>query len=164
MDVDAKLEDLIILVEDAKGMPLSASCLVNRDEVLALLDDIRSLLPVALQEAETVITTRQAIVAEGHAEAAQIVEEAKVEQARLVSQHEVYLAAVAESEERRRQTDDELTRMRQETDDYIDNKLATFEVALNQALQVVERGRETIRGRQTYHELGDHADDAGSRE
>ena len=164
MDVDAKLEDLIILVEDAKGMPLSASCLVNRDEVLSLLDDIRSLLPVALQEAETVITTRQAIVAEGHAEAAQIVEEAKVEQARLVSQHEVYLAAVAESEERRRQTDDELTRMRQETDDYIDNKLATFEVALSQALQVVERGRETIRGRQTYHELGAHVDDAESRE
>lgn len=160
MDVDAKLEDLIILVEDAKGMPLSASCLVNRDEVLSLLDDIRSLLPVALQEAETVITTRQAIVAEGHAEAAQIVEEAKVEQARLVSQHEVYLAAVAESEERRRQTDDELTRMRQETDDYIDNKLATFEVALTQALQVVERGRETIRGRQTYHELGAHSGDA----
>ena len=33
MDVDQKLEELSILIEEAKAVPLSASCMVNRAAV-----------------------------------------------------------------------------------------------------------------------------------
>ena len=156
MDVDDKIEELMILVEDAKAMPLSASCIVNRAQVLDMLDDIRASLPSSLQEAQQLLAARSAVVAEGRAEADSLVNAGREEQARLVSQHEVYLAAVAEADAVRRAAEEELAAMRAETDDYIDSKLANFEVVLGQTLTAVERGRDSLRARQSaYHELSD---------
>lgn len=160
MDIDDKIEELMILVEDAKAMPLSASCIVNRGQVLDMLDDIRTSLPASIDEAKQVLAARSAVVAEGRAEADAAVAAAREEQARLVSQHEVYLAAVAEADALRRQTEAEIGRMQAESDDYIDSKLANFEVILDQTLGVVQRGRDSLRERSTtYHALADDTQD-----
>jgi hypothetical protein len=45
--------------------------------------------------------------------------------------------------------------MRRETDDYVDGKLANFEVALHRTLDAVQKGRDKIRGRHAYDDLGD---------
>lgn len=146
MDVDEKLEELAVLVEEAKAVPLSASCMVNRAQVLDLIDEIRDLLPASLSHADHLLAEREAVVAEGEREASRLLEEARAQQLQMLSQHEVYLVAVAEAEAIRAETAAEVDRMRRETDDYIDAKLATFEVALHKTLQAVERGRDKIRG------------------
>jgi cell division septum initiation protein DivIVA len=152
VDVDDKLDELTHLVEDAKAMPLSASCIVNRADVLALLDDIRGQLPETLRQADTILDDREAMIEQGHREAERIVEDAHAEQARLVSEHEVYLAAVREAEALRRDAEREADRMRREVDDYVDAKLANFEVALHKTLQAVERGRDKIRGKYDFED------------
>ena len=48
MDVHDKLDELSALVEGARAMPMSASCVVNRAQVLDLLDEARGLLPTSL--------------------------------------------------------------------------------------------------------------------
>ena len=40
MDVDQRLEELAILIEEAKAVPLSASCMDNRAQVLDMIEDI----------------------------------------------------------------------------------------------------------------------------
>jgi cell division septum initiation protein DivIVA len=146
MDVDEKLEELAQLVEEAKSVPLSASCMVNRTQVLDLIEEIHDLLPESLTHADHLLADRTAVVEEGRHEAHRLLEEARAEQERMLSQHEVYLVAVAESEALRAETAAECERMRRETDDYIDGKLATFEIALHKTLTAVERGRDKIRG------------------
>ena len=146
MDVDQKLEELSILVEEAKAVPLSASCMVNRAVVLDLIDDIRDALPSSLSDADQLLAEREAVVAEGRREAERLIAEAREQQLQMLSQHEVYLVAVAESEALRAETLDEVTRMRRETDDYIDARLATFEITLHKTLAAVERGRDKLRG------------------
>ena len=146
MDVDQKLEELSILVEEAKAVPLSASCMVNRAVVLDLIDDIRDALPSSLSDADQLLAEREAVVAEGRREAERLIAEAREQQLQMLSQHEVYLVAVAESEALRAETLDEVTRMRRETDDYIDARLATFEITLHKTLGAVERGRDKLRG------------------
>ncbi len=146
MDVDEKLEELAQLVEEAKSVPLSASCMVNRAQVLDLIDEIHDLLPESLTHADHLLADRSAVVEEGHREAEAIVAQAREEQTRMLSQHEVYLVAVAEAEAMRAETAAECERMRRETDDYIDGKLATFEIALHKTLTAVERGRDRVRG------------------
>ena len=146
MDVDQKLEELSILVEEAKSVPLSASCMVNRAAVLDLIDDIRDALPSSLSDADQLLAEREAVVAEGRREAERLIAEARERQMEMLSQHEVYLVAVAESEALRAETLDEVTRMRRETDDYIDARLATFEITLHKTLSAVERGRDKLRG------------------
>ena len=159
MDVDQKLEELSVLVEEAKAVPLSASCMVNRAVVLDLIDDIRDALPSSLSDADQLLAEREAVVAEGRREAERLIAEAREEQLRMLSQHEVYLVAVAESEALRAETLDEVTRMRRETDDYIDARLATFEITLHKTLVAVERGRDKLRGQAEFEE--EYVDDEG---
>lgn len=159
MDVDQKLEELSVLVEEAKAVPLSASCMVNRAVVLDLIDDIRDALPRSISDADQLLAEREAVVAEGRREADRLIAQAREEQVRMLSQHEVYLVAVAESEALRAETLDEVTRMRRETDDYIDARLATFEITLHKTLAAVERGRDKLRGQSEFEE--EYAEEIG---
>jgi len=152
VDVQERLDELTVLVEDAKSMPLSASCIVNRTQVLDLIEEIRQLLPESVHRADELLADREAVVQDGRREADRILERARSEADRMVSEHEVYLAAVAEAEALRRDTLEDAARMRRETDDYIDSKLATFEITLHKTLQAVDRGRERLRS-QMYEEL-----------
>lgn len=156
MDVQERLDELAVLIEDAKAMPLSASCLVNRAQVLDLIEEIRQLLPESVARADELLADREAVVQDGRREADRLLERARNEADRMVTEHEVYLAAVGESQAMRAEVSEETTRMRMETDDYIDAKLATFEIALNKTLQTVDRGRERLRA-QVYEDLAPEA-------
>lgn len=155
MDVHDKLDELCALVENARAMPMSASCVVNRGQVLDLLDEVRALLPSSLAQADDVLAEREGIVAAARVSAADILAQADEEARARVSEHEVYRAAVAEADAVRAEADLEAERMRRETDDYVDAKLANFEVALHKTLTAVQKGRDKIRGRQAYDDLGE---------
>lgn len=154
MDVHDKLDELSALVEGARAMPMSASCVVNRAQVLDLLDEARSLLPTSLDQADDILAERDGIVAAARVNAAEVLAQADEEARARVSEHEVYRAALAEADAVRAEADAEAERMRRETDDYVDAKLANFEVALHKTLTAVQKGRDKIRGRQEYDELG----------
>ena len=58
MDVHDKLDELITIVEEARSMPMSASCIINRGEVLALLEEVRALLPEEFRHAQLLLADR----------------------------------------------------------------------------------------------------------
>lgn len=145
-DVEHVLDQLVELVETARAMPMSASCVVNRSEVLGLLDDARALLPDDLAEAQRVLAERAAVVAEGRAEAERVVSRAHVEADRLLEASAVWQRAQAEADRLLEQAHDSADRMRRETEEYVDAKLAGFEVLLAQTLTAVERGRSRLAG------------------
>ena len=69
MDVQERLDELNVLVEDAKSMPLSASCVVNRSQVLDLIEEIRQMLPESVHRADELLADREAVVQDGRREA-----------------------------------------------------------------------------------------------
>jgi len=144
VDVHTKLDELLALVSEARSMPMSASCILNRAEVLAMLDELRELLPEELHHAEALLEEREAVVAEGRREAERLIEDARAEQARLVSEQEVVQEAHAYAVQLVDAARAETDRIRAETDDYVDGKLAGFEVALGKTLAAVTRGRERL--------------------
>jgi F0F1-type ATP synthase membrane subunit b/b' len=160
-EVHDVLDVLIRLVEGARSMPMSASCVVNRADVLGLLEDLRTRLPQAMDEAQELLGDRSAVVEDGRREAERIIADAREERLRLVEQTEVMQAA---REESHRVLDDAHTQsegMRNEVEDYVDAKLANFEIVLTKTLEAVERGRQKLAGR---HELDDLADQAEQAE
>ena len=158
MDVHDKLDEISDLVETARALPMSASCVVNRAQMLDLLDEVRALLPQSLAQADDVLADKHDIVADAQAHAAEIVARAQEEARVLVGEHEVYRAAVSEADAVRADADAEAQRMRRETDDYVDAKLANFEVALHKTIAAVQKGRDKIRGRADFEPLGDPVD------
>jgi cell division septum initiation protein DivIVA len=154
VDVHAKLDELTALIEGARAMPMSASCVVNRAEVLGHLDELRSMLPTELNHARQVLDDRAAVVAEGREEADRIVEAAKAERGRMIARTEVMREATREAETLLTAARADAERMRLEIDDYVDGKLANFEVVLHKTLQAVEKGRAKISGRHEFDILG----------
>jgi hypothetical protein len=143
-DLIERLDALIATVSGARAMPLSTSCLVNRVELLAALDDLRMLVPEALADADRVMADREAILAEAHREAAEVVRRARGECSRLAARSAVANEAgvrAAEIVASARATSDT---MRVEIDRYVDAKLAEFESLLRRTLASVSRGRERL--------------------
>ncbi|HEV2891324.1 MAG TPA: hypothetical protein VGX28_13195 [Frankiaceae bacterium] len=157
MDAQAKLDELTELVENAKSMPLSASVLVNKADVLALLDELRAALPDELREAQWVIKDRDEVIESGRKEADRIIADARTEAARLVSRTEVMQTATKEADRVVEEAKENARRMRLEVEDYVDAKLANFEVVLHKTLGAVERGRDKLRGRHELEELREGA-------
>jgi vacuolar-type H+-ATPase subunit H len=157
MEAQTKLDEITALVESAKSMPLSASVLVNKTEMLALLDELRAALPDELREAQWVIKDREEVIDTGRKEADRIVADAKTEATRLVSRTEVMQSATKEAERVLAEAKENARTMRLEVEDYVDAKLANFEVVLHKTLGAVERGRDKLKGRHELEELRDGA-------
>lgn len=158
-ELHSKLDEIVSLVESARAMPMSASCIVNRGELIALLDELREQMPAEIAEAASVLRSREEVLDEGRVEAERIIEEAKRERSRLVAKTEVVRAATEEAERIVVEAQTESDRMRDEVDEYVDTKLANFEVVLGKTLTAVERGREKLRGRHPLDELREGRDD-----
>lgn len=147
MDVQEHLQRIRDAVENARAMPMSASAVVNRAELLAEIDALAAKLPEAFAEAERVTAERSSVVAEGRAEAERIVAEGQQERDRLVSETEVYRVAKQEADRLLHDARQESVELRRETDEYVDSRLANFEVMLGKTLEAVARGRERLHGR-----------------
>jgi cell division septum initiation protein DivIVA len=140
--VHSLVEELIEIIEQAKAVPLSQSCIINRSEVLDLLDELLETLPKELSQAESLLKDRQSVIEGAQVEAERIVQIARADAAVLVSQERVYKEALAESERLTHAVDEDHLRKRRELDDYIDAKLGAFEIALTKTLAAVQAGRE----------------------
>lgn len=160
MDVHEKLDELSSLVEEARSMPMSASCIVNRAELLGLLEELRELLPEEFRHAQLLLDDREAVVEEGRREAQRVIAEAETQRDLLTSQTSVVAAAEIKAEQIRLAAVEEAQTMRAEVDDYVDSKLANFEVVLDKTMAAVRRGRDKLRGRTDHdHFAGPHDDD-----
>lgn len=155
MEIHDKLAELSRVVEDARAMPMSASCIVNRGEVLTLLDDVQRLLPADLARAEALLAERDRVIDLGREEAERLAEKGRAEQARLVSESAVSRDAREEAERVVEEAQREADAIKAEVDEYVDGKLANFEVVLNKTMQTITRGRARLRGLREEDALGD---------
>jgi len=158
--VQSKLDELAALVESARAMPMSASCVVNRSEVLGLLDELRGLLPAEFTQARTILQDKDGVLADGRREAARIISQAREERLRMLSEQEVYVEARTEADRILADAVTNSQAMRAEVDDYVDGKLANFEIILTKTLKAVERGRAKLAGRNELAEIVDQRDEA----
>ena len=146
MDSVEKLTSAITMVEEARGVPLSASCVVHRGEMLELLDEAREALPTDLESAQKLLSARDAIIEEGRVSAEQMIAIAREDVARMVEQTSI--VAIARDEARKIIDDARALadQEKQEVEEYIDGRLATLEVILNKTQDAVARGRERLAG------------------
>ena len=146
-------------VKHAKPMPLSASCIVHRDELLAALDQVAQRLPAELDQARGVVGEREELLARARAEASDIVKDGHRRAAALAAEHEVAAIAKAKADQLLATATQDADRMRREVDDYIDKTLARFEIALAEIETAVVRGRDRVRRRSSLEITGEASPD-----
>lgn len=147
----AILDELTDLVSSARAMPMSASALINRAEVLDLIESAKSVLPTQISQADTLIADADAVLERARREAAKILEKAHARAEQLVSEEAVVAAAQQRADEILAAAREQAEQLAIEADDYCDRQLAQFEIDLGAITNQVAAGRarlvERARGR-----------------
>jgi cell division septum initiation protein DivIVA len=150
---ESLIERLAELIRDARSMPLSSSALVNRQEVLELVDQLRGSLPSEITRARSILRDGQEVLERAGQEAQRVLERARQERERLLSKTEIVQAAAREADRLVAEAESTAKRIRAEAETYVEGKLANFEVVLQKTLQAVERGRKRLAGSLEADEL-----------
>jgi cell division septum initiation protein DivIVA len=79
------VDELTTVIENARSVPMSGSCMVPRDHLLDLLDDLRESLPNEVQRAGRIVEQRTEILEQAQAEAERLTEETRAESEELVA-------------------------------------------------------------------------------
>jgi hypothetical protein len=154
-DVSTRIENLIALIEAARAVPLSASCVIHRGDVLESLDAVRLDLPLELKDAKEILVARDAIIADGRMAAEQLIVHAREEAARLVEETEVVVMANERANFLIAEASDEAAAIKVEAESYVDGRLATLEVILTKTMDAVSRGRARLAGEKESDVLTD---------
>jgi cell division septum initiation protein DivIVA len=139
-----RLRQLREKIATARSMPMSASCVINRGDVLTVIDDIIDHLPDEIARAQEVIDESEAKVSEGEAEAEKIVAGAREQVAELAEDSEIVKAAKERAAAIVAEAEDEAAALRKETDIFIDARMASFESVLHKTSSQVKTARARL--------------------
>ena len=147
---DRNTEDIIgalyDMVQDARSMPLSADkCILERDKVLDMLDEIIAQLPGELKQARTIVESRNELVNQARREADNVIREAQEKANQLVTKEAIYEVAKKRSEELVSQTQNRINQLRKAANEYMDESLRQTEETISNALNEVRDTRMKFR-------------------
>lgn len=146
-EVTELLEMLYNTVSDARSVPLGGrdKCMINRDSVLNLLDDIRAQLPIELTEAKRLLAARDEFIQNAKREA-ETIRKAAEEQARtLVEEQEITRLAKARANEIVINAETKSRELIRVANGYVDDALRRTEEAITAALSEVRQSRTRFR-------------------
>lgn len=141
-NVEELINALYDMIQDARALPLGADkCIVERDKVLDMLDDISAQLPNDLKEARTIVESRNTLINQARAEAQTLLTEAQEKAKALVLEEPIYQEARRLSEEMVRSAQERVLELKRVSTEYIDESLRQAEEAVAAALNDVRQTR-----------------------
>jgi cell division septum initiation protein DivIVA len=120
------VDELTTVIENARSVPMSGACMVPRDHVLDLLDDLRESLPEDVQAAGAIVEQRTDILQQAQAEAERLTGRTRAESEQLLTSA-------------RRQRDDIVGTARRQRDELLAQAQADAEQLLLDAEAEAER-------------------------
>jgi cell division septum initiation protein DivIVA len=143
-DAEGLVQRAIDTVSTARTMPLSASVLVDRQEMLDLLQGSLGRLPDELRRARWLLRERDEFLATRQREADILLEDVRAQAERMVQRTEIVRQANQVAQRILDDAREEARRLRHEAEDYCDQRLASFEIVLERTLKTVQAGREKL--------------------
>ena len=147
---ERNIEDIIgalyDLVQDARAMPLAADkCILERDKVLDMLDEIIAQLPGELKQSRTIVESRNELINQARREAETILRQAQEQAKQMQTKEAIYQEAKKRSEEMVAQTQERIEQLRKAGNAYMDDALRRTEETIAAALNEVKDTRMKFR-------------------
>lgn len=131
-------------LKTAKKFPLSEQCLVDRVELLILLDNVKKTLPDDLRRAQWLLEQNQNLIAETRKEAEKIMREAEQETAKMIDEHEITQAAQLEAQRILEEAAMQSQQIHDETAAYVAKMLQDLEDQLTEMLVYIRKNKSQI--------------------
>lgn len=134
------------MIQDARSVPLAMDkCIVERDKVLDLLDEVIALLPVELKQAKTIVEARADLISQGKREKEAIIRQAQEQAKQLVSQEAIIQEAKRLAEEIEKKAQDRAAQIQRAGNAYMDESLRQTEDLISKTLADVQQVRSKFR-------------------
>ena len=145
MEIFTLLETLEEMLEGSKSIPFSNKGIVDKEEMLEIIKEIRLKLPEELKQAKWVKEERQRILVEAQKEADGIVKEAVNRIISMIDEHEITRKAYEQKAEIIETANEMSREISKGTKDYADSILQNIETALQSALETIQNNRKELK-------------------
>ena len=145
MEIFTLLENIEDILEKSKGVPFSNKELVDKEEILEIISELRLKLPEELKQAKWIKEERQRILVEAQKEADDIVKEAENRIISMIDEHEITKKAYEKKAEIIETANEMSREISKGTKDYADNLLNGIEVSLQEALKIIQNNRNELK-------------------
>ena len=144
------IEDIISalydMIQDARALPLGADkCILERDKVLDMLDEIIAQLPAELKQSRVIVESRNELIGQARREAESIIRQAQQKAKEMVAEEAIYQEARHQCQEMFAKTQNRIAELRKASNDYMDDALRRTEEAISLSLNQVQDTRAKFR-------------------
>ncbi len=145
-DVKRLLDTLYELIDGAKNAPLSSDrCIINRDEALDMIEEVRAQLPGELKRAQELIRAKEEYVEAAKRDVDRMMQKAELDAKSKVSESEVLATAREKGHDIIRRAEDRSREMYRVANDYTEDALRRTEEAIQMALDEIKQSRARFR-------------------
>ncbi|HHY36824.1 MAG TPA: ATPase [Firmicutes bacterium] len=145
MEIFELFDNLEELIAGAGRIPLTGKVVINEDELIEVIEQIRNALPEELRQARWVLKERKRLIADAENEAREIVQQAKDYTAKLIDENEITKMAKQQAQEIIQKAQEEARTIRLESYAYAERVLAKLEELLKNYTEAVQRGRAELK-------------------
>jgi hypothetical protein len=144
--VEELLDMLYNMIQDAWAVPLGSDrCIVEREKVLDIIDEIKATLPVDLKQARTIVDARNEVINMAKREADGIKRQAEERARQMVSEEEVLITAKHKANDLLSAAEEKAREVRRVTNEYVEDAFKRTEEAIGEALSEVRQSRAKFR-------------------
>ena len=145
MEIFTLLENLEELVENSKKMPFTNKIMIDQEDILDVVKEIRLKLPEDLKQAKWVREERERILEEAKKEADDVVKEAENRIISMIDEHEITKKAYEQKNQIMEAANENSRKITQGAKEYADNILADLEGKLEKVLKEISQDRRELK-------------------
>lgn len=144
-DVNDIIDRLDDSVATARGIPLTGTCMVDREELLILIGAIRENLPAEIKQAAWMLDQNRQLIAEARKEADAIRRDAEAKMTSMIDEHEITERARRMAAETIDAANGSARQIRSGAMDYAKKKLSELEEQLTEILVTIQRHKKELK-------------------
>ena len=145
MDILNLLERIEDIIEDASKFPLSSKVMIDKEEVLEVINEIRLKLPDEINRASWVAKERQRILNEAQNEADELISKVTAQQKALIEDSEITRQAKKYANQLIQEAEQKANEMKSGAYDYSDEILSKLQEKIRDINNIIEDNREVLK-------------------
>jgi vacuolar-type H+-ATPase subunit H len=145
MNIHEAVDRLEYLIAHSRQIPLTRTVVIDQEEALACIDDLRISLPDEIKQARWTLQEQQRLLSEAQSEAARTVSKAGERAQTMIGQHELVKRAEKQAEVILREASAKAEETRRAADRYAWDVMQSLESQLLRTISTVKKGVESLR-------------------
>jgi len=97
-DLISNINDMIETLRSASGVPFSSNCAVDRNDMIASLEELKNHLPASIAQSNDIVVRAQEIITTAREKSKKIIDDANRQYASKVNDHEITRGARDEAD------------------------------------------------------------------